>query len=866
MTSVHIDMRAPDGSAPPNITLTFTPTRRLGGVGLVPTTRVRLTDGQGGVELLPTDDPTYGDEPWSYRVGEFVGTQDGVYRYVLVPTSTETVEYDALVETGDPGNGQPDPVWWARMDLLEQEIAAGQLTGPQGPAGADGATGLSAYQLAVLDGFVGTEADWLASLVGPTGPKGDTGPAGAPGPAGTGGLPFLGILFNVADYGALGDGVNDDFPAFLAAHNAMAASPYGNAHVLFPTLGPYRMVLDGKVQSWAGGQYAAVPISSRASDASHPKLSRGLVGVGEAYVTRSYPGAGNTTALNLTSTTLVLEYTTPFTWSPSFGHPSFIGAPDADHYGGFTNIHYSVEHITFRQPADPSLCGVNLETVSTARIFDFAADVNVPLDTSPEPTHPTGVPLLMPRTGNAINGSVRQYLAWGYYAGFPINEHCDAESVEVVACKIGMFFRRSNFSHPANIRWVSTEECPWGLAGYDPSGVGPNLGVVDCPNWVVKIDFWHHEDFNRSGSATWMDPSAAGDLKAHVFNPGGQLKGSANFMRVVSTGSGEDFESARVTGAAQFSLIQLANPAVAVTRLTGGTPANPPSGPPNTPTIGTATAGNTTASVGFTPAATGPGAASYTATSTPGGKTGTGTSSPVLVSGLTNGTAYTFTVHATNAAGSSAESASSNAVTPAAGGTTTYVSDDFNRSPGAIGTATTGQTWADHSTSPATWTIAGNQAVYDHSTATGGSYSPVVVDTGHTDGTTSARYVLTSDGGGGDQGLVVRYVDTQNFIMADVSGNNTAGWKIRVFERVGNVFTGKSALTDLTGVTSSSVLVVTIVKSGSTITTTYTVDGGSVQSLGSFTCDAALLSSTLDGLVSESGQKFTIFDNFSVTS
>lgn len=88
---------------------------------------------------------------------------------------------------------------------------------------------------------------------------------------------------------------------------------------------------------------------------------------------------------------------------------------------------------------------------------------------------------------------------------------------------------------------------------------------------------------------------------------------------------------------------------------------------PLAPTIGTATDGGTgsTVSVTFTPAATGPTATSFTATSTPGSFTATGASSPLTVSGLTAGTAYTFTVYATNAAGNSPQSAASNSVTPA---------------------------------------------------------------------------------------------------------------------------------------------------------------------------------------------------------
>jgi hypothetical protein len=86
---------------------------------------------------------------------------------------------------------------------------------------------------------------------------------------------------------------------------------------------------------------------------------------------------------------------------------------------------------------------------------------------------------------------------------------------------------------------------------------------------------------------------------------------------------------------------------------------------PQAPTIGTATAGNASATVTYTANATGGKAVStYTATSSPGSLTGTG-SSPITVSGLTNGTAYTFTVTATNANGTSTASAASNSVTPA---------------------------------------------------------------------------------------------------------------------------------------------------------------------------------------------------------
>jgi len=87
---------------------------------------------------------------------------------------------------------------------------------------------------------------------------------------------------------------------------------------------------------------------------------------------------------------------------------------------------------------------------------------------------------------------------------------------------------------------------------------------------------------------------------------------------------------------------------------------------PNAPTIGTATGGNASASVTFTaPSDVGGGAITgYSVVSTPSGIIGTGASSPVTVSGLSNGTPYTFKVFATNAYGPSPLSAASNSVTP----------------------------------------------------------------------------------------------------------------------------------------------------------------------------------------------------------
>jgi hypothetical protein len=126
---------------------------------------------------------------------------------------------------------------------------------------------------------------------------------------------------------------------------------------------------------------------------------------------------------------------------------------------------------------------------------------------------------------------------------------------------------------------------------------------------------------------------------------------------------------------------------------------------PGAPTIGTATAGNAQATVSFTaPASTGGAAVTYTATSTPGSFTATG-SSPITVAGLTNGTAYTFSVTAANSAGPGSPSAASNAVTPRASQTISFTpaaSYNFGTTPTLTATSSAGASYPVSFTSSTT--------------------------------------------------------------------------------------------------------------------------------------------------------------------
>jgi uncharacterized protein (TIGR02145 family) len=185
------------------------------------------------------------------------------------------------------------------------------------------------------------------------------------------------------------------------------------------------------------------------------------------------------------------------------------------------------------------------------------------------------------------------------------------------------------------------------------------------------------------GIPTWVDGTATAPSELIISNAvGGDAKATVTFTAPASIGGTAIAGYTVISSPGGITATGVSSP-ITIQGLTNGTAytftvtatstassaSNPvtPAGAPDAPTIGTATGGETQARVTFTAPANNGFAAitGYTVTSFPGGITKTGASSPITITGLTNGTPYTFTVTATNSIGTGAASAASNSVTPA---------------------------------------------------------------------------------------------------------------------------------------------------------------------------------------------------------
>jgi len=168
---------------------------------------------------------------------------------------------------------------------------------------------------------------------------------------------------------------------------------------------------------------------------------------------------------------------------------------------------------------------------------------------------------------------------------------------------------------------------------------------------------------NAQATVSWTAPASDGGSAITSYtatsNPGG-LTGTAG-------GSATSTSVTGLTNGTSYTFTVTATNPVGTSTPSSASNAVTPMTLPDAPTSVAAVAGNQQATVSWAAPASDGGSSItlYTVTSDPGAISATSTVPSAAVTGLTNGTSYTFTVTATNSVGASTPSSPSNAITPA---------------------------------------------------------------------------------------------------------------------------------------------------------------------------------------------------------
>ena len=324
-------------------------------------------------------------------------------------------------------------------------------------------------------------------------------------------------VLNVRDYGAVGDDKTDNTAAFSKCLEAIVAA--GGGRMVLPD-GVYRgrIIIPPVIKptpSW---------ITVEIAGESEPAPVFGTIG--------NFPLQNRGTIVKCLATegAAVISATRP--------------PKGQDLYGNFSAVYVVLRNLNVRTYDNPGIGGIDLADAMQCRLENVFVNTGIYSVQAAKPTHGTKG-LVTPRNNNAALTILRNVAVTGYHTGIMVNEHTDADNIELDANIHGLEFPFAH--HAARFGRVCAQNCThtitvtgahafsiqqldieratpkiskpnnaWQNAEDEVNDPG-NLGVADINYWVVIGCVGARDVFTKNGGAQIrarrIGAAPAGDAK-----------------------------------------------------------------------------------------------------------------------------------------------------------------------------------------------------------------------------------------------------------------------------------------------------------------------------------------------------------------
>ncbi len=307
-------------------------------------------------------------------------------------------------------------------------------------------------------------------------------------------------VFDVRDYGAMGDDKTDNTAAFSKCLNAIVAAGGGRMYLPY---GVYR------------GRITIPPVSKPMPSWITVEI------IGEGEPTPVFGTIGNFPLQNKGAIVKCLAESGAAVISADSSHQSL--------YGGFSAVYVVIRNLDVRTYDNPAIGGIDLKDAMQCKLENVFINTGVYSVQASRPTH-GAKGLITPRCDNAALTILRNVIVTGYYTGIVVSEHTDGDNINLACNFNGLEFVAAN--HASRFGRVGAQRCTHAIAVTGRQGfsieqldieiAGPrqtnrnnewqateyniddprNLGAADINYWVVEGNVGATEKFTINGGAT----------------------------------------------------------------------------------------------------------------------------------------------------------------------------------------------------------------------------------------------------------------------------------------------------------------------------------------------------------------------------